>query len=298
MTAQPATAVVIAAGGLGTRVAGWSPFLPKEFRPVGGRPGLLHVLESAASGAPRAVVVHHPYYAPLIDWTSQVVAPGALARYQELAQQPVGRRPSTEALRVDFIAQHGPYADVTSAFNGAEHLRTGDICLAFADNVDPSHTALSQLVAAASPGTAAVLAGPFDLDAAVSHGVIICAGAGPLRTMASLVEKPSRAHAAQLAADHGPDNLRLLQGRVRLTPRLLRHLSQAARRTAAEPKLSLALAAYARHHPVEVVTNTRPVIDLGTPDSAEAEAVLARTPDPCEHALQTQERRIREEHSP
>ncbi|MFA7764751.1 hypothetical protein [Streptomyces sp. NRRL S-448] len=62
MNAQPTTAVVIAAGGLGTRVTGWSLFLPKEFRPVEGRPGLLYVLEeSAATGAARAVVVHHPY---------------------------------------------------------------------------------------------------------------------------------------------------------------------------------------------------------------------------------------------
>lgn len=270
MKAQPATAVVIAAGGLGTRVAGWSPFLPKEFRPVGGRPGLLHVLEeSAATGAVRAVVVHHPYYAPLINWTSQVVAPGALARYQELAQQPIGHSP-TEGLKVDFVAQHGRYADITSALNGADHLRTGDVCLAFADNVDPSHTALSRLTSTASPDTAAVLAGPFNIEAAASHGVIICTGTGPIRTMAALVEKPDPVHAAQLAADHGTDNLRLLQGRVRLTPPLLQHLLEAARITAAEPKLSLAVAEYARHHRVEVVTNNIPMVDLGAPDPVEA----------------------------
>ncbi|MEU5148656.1 hypothetical protein AB0G42_15885 [Streptomyces yangpuensis] len=62
MNVQPTTTVVIAAGGLGTRVTGWLLFLPKEFRPVEGRPGLLYVLEeSAATGAARAVVVHHPY---------------------------------------------------------------------------------------------------------------------------------------------------------------------------------------------------------------------------------------------
>jgi hypothetical protein len=54
---------------------------------------------------------------------------------------------------VDFIAQHGRYADVTSALNGTEHLHTGDICVAFADNVDPSHSALSELMAAATPRT-------------------------------------------------------------------------------------------------------------------------------------------------
>ena len=264
------TAVVIAAGGLGTRVVGWSPFLPKELRPVQGRPGLLHVLEEAAKlGADRAVVVHHPYYAPLIDWTRQVLAPGAQARYRQLAHQPAGHHPLTDRMQVDFIAQHGRYADITSALNGAEHLNTGDLCLAFADNVDPSHTALSKLMANASPGTPAVLAEPFTLQGASSHGVIVCAGTGPDRTMATLVEKPDPARAAQLAAEHGPDSLRLLQGRTRLTPELLRYLTASVRRTDAEPKLSLALAGYARHHAVGVVTNTETMIDLGIPDAVE-----------------------------
>ncbi|MEL5954100.1 NTP transferase domain-containing protein [Streptomyces sp. CLV115] len=261
-------AVVIAAGGLGTRVGGWSPFLPKELRPVQGRPGLVHVLEEAAVlGADRAVVVHHPYYAPLIDWARQVLTPGALSRYQRLAHQPVGHVPPAERLRVDFIPQHGRYADVTSALNGAEHLHTGDICVAFADNVDPSHSALSELMAAATPRAPAVLARPFDLEAAGSHGVIICSGTGPDCTMAGLVEKPDRAHAARLAAHHGTDRPRLLQGRVRLTPELLHHLRAIARHSASEPKLSIALAAYALNHSVRVVTNTTPMIDLGTPDT-------------------------------
>ncbi|GAA2138467.1 hypothetical protein GCM10009760_19820 [Kitasatospora kazusensis] len=272
MNAQSPTGVVIAAGGLGTRVAGWSPFLPKELRPIGGRPGLLHVLEeTAATGAEHAVVVHHPYYAPLIDWTRQAVAPGALARYQELARQPVSGQPPTERMRVDFIAQHGRYADITSALNGAEHLRTGDICLVFADNVDPAHAALSHLITAASPRTPAILAAPFNVHAAASHGVIICTGTGPVRTMARLVEKPDPAHAAQLAADHGPDNLRLLLGRMRLTPGLLHYLSAVARHTVAEPRLSLALAAYARRHRVDVITNDRPMVDLGAPEPWEAD---------------------------
>ncbi|MEV5129101.1 hypothetical protein ACN6K8_000265 [[Kitasatospora] papulosa] len=264
------TAVVIAAGGLGTRVAGWSPFLPKELRPVQGRPGLLHVLEEAARiGADRAVVVHHPYYAPLIDWTRQVLAPGAQARYRQLAHQPVGHHPLTERMQVDFIAQCGRYADITSALNGAEHLNTGDICLAFADNVDPSHTALSKLMATASSCAPAVLAEPFSVQGAGSHGVIICAGTGPDRTMSALIEKPDPVRAAQLATEHGPENLRLLQGRARLTSELLRYLTASVRQATSEPKLSLALADYARHDAVCVVTNTKTMIDLGIPDAVE-----------------------------
>ncbi|MFD7896941.1 hypothetical protein [Streptomyces sp. NPDC059743] len=272
MNALP-TDVVIAAGGLGTRVGDWSLFLPKEFRPVQGRPGLVHVLEEAAAlGAQRAVVVHHRYYAPLINWTRQVLAPGAVARYQELAGQTGGPRPPIEDLRVVFIPQYGRYADITSALNGAQHLRSEHISLAFADNIDPSHNALSTLATAATPGTPAVLASPFDVQAATSHGVIICAGTGPVRTMTELIEKPNPALAAQLAAHHGPDKLRLLQGRLHLTPELLRHLATTLHRTSTEPKLSLALAAYARRNRVDVVTSTSPMIDLGAPDYVETPA--------------------------
>ncbi|MEU0628491.1 hypothetical protein [Streptomyces sp. NPDC005989] len=57
-----------------------------------------------------------------------------------------------------------------------------------------------------------------------------------------------------LAAHHGTGRLRLIQGRVRLIPELLQHLLAIARRTASEPKLSVALAAYARNHSARAVT--------------------------------------------
>ncbi|MFF1420646.1 hypothetical protein [Streptomyces sp. NPDC058280] len=84
--------------------------------------------------------------------------------------------------------------------------------------------------------------------------------------MAGLVEKPDPVHAAQLAADYGPDNLRLLLGRVRLTPGLLHYLASASRRTAGEPRLSLALAAYARRR-IDIVTSHSPMMDLA-PEAA------------------------------
>ncbi|MFF8615983.1 hypothetical protein [Streptomyces sp. NPDC015350] len=56
-----------------------------------------------------------------------------------------------------------------------------------------------------------------------------------------------------LAANRGTGRLRLLQGRVRLTPELLHHLTAIARRTASESKLSVALAACARNHSARVV---------------------------------------------
>jgi dTDP-glucose pyrophosphorylase len=49
MTGVPVR-VVIAAGGLGTRVAEWAYLLPKEFQPVNGRPALLCLLDELADG--------------------------------------------------------------------------------------------------------------------------------------------------------------------------------------------------------------------------------------------------------
>ncbi|MFI6951666.1 hypothetical protein [Streptomyces sp. NPDC050422] len=147
----------------------------------------------------------------------------------------------------------------------------------FADNVDPTHTALSDLINATTSDPPAVLAAPFDAEAASTHGVIICTGTGPVRTMVHLVEKPDPAHAVHLAAEHGPDNLRLLPGRARFTPHLLRCLAARTSRTGREPKLSLLLAAYARHYRLDVVTTATAMTDLGAPgpDTAAAFAVPA-----------------------
>ncbi|WP_328505584.1 hypothetical protein [Streptomyces sp. NBC_00391] len=209
------------------------------------------------------MVVHHPYYTPLVPWTRQVLAPGALAQYQALARQPVDEPRPADRLRVDFIPQQVRYADVTSVLEGAEHLRSGDVYVVFADNVDVTHTALPLLAAAVTPGVPAVLASPFDVDSAGSYGVIVCEGTGPAQRMLGLAEKPGRPEACRLLAEHGAGSLRLLQGRMRITRDLLSGLRSAEAGSVAEPKLSLALAAYSRAHPVDVVTTTQPMTDLG-----------------------------------
>jgi UDPglucose 6-dehydrogenase len=253
--------VVVAAGGLGTRVSNWSAFLPKELRPVDGRPAIVHALEeAAAAGAGRAVVVHHPYYTPLMTWLSHVIAPTTLGEYQRLTEQ--DPRLDLAALDVAFIPQTGRYADVTSALNGASHLGTGHIAVLFADNVDPSHAALDLLTAAAVPGHPAVLARPFDLGLAPTHGVIVCPEGDRQPTMEHLVEKPTPEAAAELADRFGPDRLRLLLGRLLLTPDVLTYLEHSSGGPG-EPKLSLALAAYARTAPVHVITTTANIVDVG-----------------------------------
>ncbi|MEV0275062.1 hypothetical protein AB0I22_01560 [Streptomyces sp. NPDC050610] len=162
-------------------------------------------------------------------------------------------------------------ADVTSVLNGSEHLRTGEFYVVFADNVDPTHTALSTLVTATPSVIPAVLAALFDASAASSHGVIVCTGEGPVQRMVGLVEKPDRDETVRLEAECGIANLRLLQGRMRVTPRLLRYLSAVAQSTTtSEPKFSLALALYARSHRVDVVTSTQPLTDFGVPSPTRA----------------------------
>ena len=76
MTGGGAIQIVVCAGGLGTRVSGWSRYIPKEYYPVGGRPGIVHLLdEIARSGPADIVIVCHPYYEAFTSWARTVVVP-------------------------------------------------------------------------------------------------------------------------------------------------------------------------------------------------------------------------------
>ena len=267
MTAREVAHVVVAAGGLGTRVQPWSRFLPKEFYPVDGRPGIVHLLTEIAALQPvKVVIVYHPYYEPFITWAKHVLHPGAIARYQP-GNSLVISEPAIPEVALEFIPQRGPYADVTSVLNGAARLPTGPLFLAFADNLYPGSAPLLDL-AAIAPGTVAVLGRPFDLNESAHRGVIICHTTGGQLTMAGLVEKPSLAQAAGLIGKYGIDNLRLLEGRARLTAGFITHLKTTTTppgATRVEPKLSRTLAHYSRRHKVEVITTTASITDLGAP---------------------------------
>ena len=55
--------IIIAAGGLGTRIDGWSSIIPKEFLPYHDRPTILHLLSEAALLSDGNIYyVYHPYY--------------------------------------------------------------------------------------------------------------------------------------------------------------------------------------------------------------------------------------------
>ncbi len=209
--------MVVAAGGLGTRVQCWARFIPKEFYPVDGRPGLVHLLEEiAALGPAEAVVVYHPYYERFAAWARQVLSEHGQARYTHLTGHSSGAA-LPAGVRVSFIPQHGPYADLTSVVNGADHLGTpARLYVAFADNL---YCGPNPLLALGDPPACqvAVLASRYQPELTASHGVITTTGRPGQRLMTSLAEKPGPALARALERRSGRGNLFLLEGRVRLT---------------------------------------------------------------------------------
>ena len=101
--------------------------------------------------------------------------------------------------------------------------------------------------------------------------------------MLALAEKPGPAKAIALEEAHGPANLLMLEGRARLTGAFIEFAR--ARQGAGpgrEPKLALAVSAYAREHPVYAVPREGEVIDLGVqqapPRQAPAPAVTRSVP--------------------
>jgi NDP-sugar pyrophosphorylase family protein len=95
VTGTPVARVIIAAAGLGTRVSAWSRYLPKEFYPVAGRPGIAHLLDEIAALAPaEAVIVYHPYYEPFAAWARTALSQhghDSYLRATRLADAPGGR---------------------------------------------------------------------------------------------------------------------------------------------------------------------------------------------------------------
>lgn len=100
--------VVIAAGGLGTRVHSWARFIPKEFYPVGGRPAIIRLLEEIGTlGPARVAIVYHPYYEQFAAWGRQALSPSGRVCYSREAglDIPAAVPPG---VNVALIPQHGP----------------------------------------------------------------------------------------------------------------------------------------------------------------------------------------------
>ncbi|MEV6986238.1 NTP transferase domain-containing protein [Sphaerisporangium sp. NPDC051017] len=264
--------MVVAAGGLGTRVQGWSRYLPKEWLPVGGRPGIVHLLEEIAElGPAHVVVVYHPYYERFTAWARHALAAQGHDRYLRSAGHRLPAATGELAgMTVEWVAQIGAYGDLTSLLNGADHLAQagggGELYVAFGDNVYPQASPLAEL-RQAPPGVA-VLARPYRAELAPQRGVIVTE-VGPdnaRRCMIELVEKPSPRAAAALEHRYGVGGLMLLEGRARVDAAFIDFAREHTGEANAEPRLSLVLAAWARTHPVRVVSTPSEVVDLGAPD--------------------------------
>ncbi|HZR49223.1 MAG TPA: sugar phosphate nucleotidyltransferase [Streptosporangiaceae bacterium] len=262
MTGGGAIQVVVCAGGLGTRIADWSRYIPKEFYPVGGRPGITHLLdEITRSGPADVVIVCHPYYDAFTAWARTALSKDSQDRYARAARLRPGPGRAGE-VTVSFITQHGPYADLTSVLNGADHLAAGDLYVAFADNLYPGDSPLHAL-SRAPAGHPAVLGRTYQRELAASHGVIAAVRHDGELHVRELIEKPGLAAAIELEQRYGAAQLRLLEGRARLTAGFVSYARGYRAPPGTEPKLALALAAYARHCPVSIITTASQVIDLG-----------------------------------
>jgi UTP-glucose-1-phosphate uridylyltransferase len=264
MTGGGVSQVVVCAGGLGTRVAGWSRYIPKEFYPVGGRPGIVHLLDEIARSGPADIaIVCHPYYEVFTGWARTALSQYGRDRYARQAQLRPGPGQHDE-LTVSFITQHGPYADLTSVLNGADHLGApGELYVAFADNLYPDASPLTVLRHAPA-GRPAILTRPYQQKLAATRGVIAVTRHNGELLVRTLVEKPALVAATQLEQRYGASQLRLLEGRALLTADFVSFASDYLAPHRIEPKLALALGAYARGHPVSIVTTTSQVIDLGS----------------------------------
>lgn len=255
--------VVVAAGGLGTRVHGWARFIPKEFYPVDGRPGITHLLEEIAALSPaKVVIVYHPYYETFAVWAREVLSEYGQARYAHLTQRIFGAGLPPD-LTISFVPQRGPYADLTSVINGSDHLASPDeLYLAFADNLYGGPNPLLALYGTAA-GQVAVLASSYRPQLAGSHGVIATTGMPGRRLMTGLTEKPSPAQIHALEQRYGSGNLLLLEGRARLTAAFVDFARARTTLLGAEPKLALSVAAFAACHPVGIVETSGDITDLG-----------------------------------
>jgi len=228
------------------------------------------------------VIVYHPYYDGFAAWARQILSTHGQTRYAQTARRDFGM-PIPPNLTISFVAQHGPYADLTSVINGADRLASpAEMFIAFADNLYGGPGPMLALQGAA-PGQVAVLASNYRPELAASRGVIAATGKPGRRLMIDLAEKPGPQAARAMERRYGSGNLLLLEGRARLTATFVNFARARTPSTRAEPKLALSLAAYAASHPVHIVETSEAVTDLGTlaasyPASASAHDTRAVSP--------------------
>ncbi len=247
-----------------------------------GRPGIAHLLEEVAgAGAAYVVVVYHPYYERFVSWARHVLTPGGQAGYARRAGLTAGEEEPSR-LRVDWVAQHGCYADVTSVFNGVDHLagvgvEGGDVYVAFGDNLYQSGGGYNALAALReAPDGVAVLGSGFREEFAAHRGVMVTEpGPEGVARMVRLVEKPGVEAACALRDRYGADSLLMFEGRARLDDVFVGFARRRAGEAGGEPKLAAALGAYAAKRPVWVVRTDARVVELGSWDATPCDAAVS-----------------------
>lgn len=271
MNTQPnRTDVIIAAGGLGTRVHPWSRFIPKEFFPVGQRPGILHLFdEIRAAGPANVYFVYNPYYEPFIGWIRHLLS-GGVEQYDTAVHRLGSERRlpafSLDGIHVEFIPQNGQYADLSSVLNGAARVSSEQFLVVFADNlyVDANP---SVALRHGEPAYPRVLVRRFCPAEVERRGVVVAPRVAGRRRVLEVIEKPTPRAALALVSQWGEDNLFMVEGRFLLTRDFVTNVVPNLCRAAGEPKLSLAIGEYARTHPVEIVITTSRVMDLAAQHS-------------------------------
>ncbi len=241
--------------------ARWSRYLPKEFYPVDGRPGIAHLLdEIAALGPAEVVIVCHPYYEAFTAGRATALSPEGhdsyhhAARLRDASRQPgsPSRRPPARPVRRHHLGT-----------NGADHLAAGATC------TSPSPTTSTAGITRCSPCArrrpATRPSSPALPARAGSQPGVIAASRRQTASFSCTTspKSPVRRAARALEQRYGTGNLLVLEGRARLTAGFIRFARRYRAPAGTEPKLALAIAAYARTHPVIVATTTSQVIDLG-----------------------------------
>jgi UTP-glucose-1-phosphate uridylyltransferase len=247
--------VIIAAGGLGTRIHEWARFIPKEFLPIGNQPGVVHLLEEiSALGPSHAYFVHHPYYEPFIGWINHLLHEGGLGRYgAALAAQGKSTKPvKFKDIDITFVSQSHSYSDVGALFSCLGHIKGQAAYVIFADMLYLPHKPLGLLKK--SSGKAPLVMGrKFDIGNVANQGVIVTRAEPGGQRIVDIIEKPTRAQALKIAKAHGDQNLFMLEGRFWLTPEFIGAIVPEDCLKNGEPKLAYALRNYAQGKPAYVV---------------------------------------------
>jgi UTP-glucose-1-phosphate uridylyltransferase len=260
--------VIVAAGGLGTRIHRWARFFPKEFYPLHQRPSVLYLFDEILSLGPSTVhFVYHPYYDPFISWIRHLLSHEGLKQYDTTANRlgkNVGTPLSIADLDIRFIRQQGRYSDLSSLLTCEHLLRSDSFYLLFADFLYLDGNPLLAMRQDASMDPL-VLAKPFNTREIERRGLIITRTLpNDQRRIVDIVEKPTLDAARRIARQHGEESLFMAEGRFRLTRKFSRTVSLDNCLSYGEPKLSLAIRNYARSNPVGVVITHSSITDLGT----------------------------------